>query len=581
MTKPRSNTRGDSESSGHGGGLADVSDERSNCGIGGIVDLDGDPSHDTVTDAVRLLENLEHRGTTGAEENTGDGAGIMVSRPDGFFRDVVDADLPEEYAVGSVFMPTEGSVQAEIHDVIAEVFSVYGLEVLAWRSVPTDNADLGATALDSEPEVAQLFAAPVEGAGLAERFTSEETRPDDADPELLGFDRALYAARREIENAVADVDGAGRFYVCSLDRQRVVYKGLLKGAQLADYYPDLTDERFASHVALVHARFSTNTLGAWHLAHPYRNIVHNGEFNTIRGNVNWMRARENDLDHPAFGAELDTIKPVIDDPNQSDTASVDNAVELLLQAGRDLPHTLRMLIPEAFRDDELMEAARTDFYDYHASLVEPWDGPALVIGFDGDQVAGVLDRNGLRPCRYEVTDENRLVVGSEVGALPTDPADVQRRGRLQPGEIFVADPEEGRIVPDDEVFAELTDEKYGEWVEERQVDLDEVASELGGDARATERLGDGGEYVEGDGDAEGDDPTVRAHQAAFGYTTDSLNHLVEPMAKDGKDPVGSMGDDTPLSVLTDVDRPLFTYFKQLFAQVSNPPIDYIREELVT
>ena len=581
MTKPRSNTRGDSESSGHGGGLADVSDERSNCGIGGIVDLDGDPSHDTVTDAVRLLENLEHRGTTGAEENTGDGAGIMVSRPDGFFRDVVDADLPEEYAVGSVFMPTEGSVQAEIHDVIAEVFSVYGLEVLAWRSVPTDNADLGATALDSEPEVAQLFAAPVEGAGLAERFTSEETRPDDADPELLGFDRALYAARREIENAVADVDGAGRFYVCSLDRQRVVYKGLLKGAQLADYYPDLTDERFASHVALVHARFSTNTLGAWHLAHPYRNIVHNGEFNTIRGNVNWMRARENDLEHPAFGAELDTIKPVIDDPNQSDTASVDNAVELLLQAGRDLPHTLRMLIPEAFRDDELMEAARTDFYDYHASLVEPWDGPALVIGFDGDQVAGVLDRNGLRPCRYEVTDENRLVVGSEVGALPTDPADVQRRGRLQPGEIFVADPEEGRIVPDDEVFAELTDEKYGEWVEERQVDLDEVASELGGDARATERLGDGGEYVEGDGDAEGDEPTVRAHQAAFGYTTDSLNHLVEPMAKDGKDPVGSMGDDTPLSVLTDVDRPLFTYFKQLFAQVSNPPIDYIREELVT
>lgn len=577
MTEPRSDTRGGSESSGHGGGLADVSDERSNCGIGGIVDLDGDPSHETVTDAVRLLENLEHRGTTGAEENTGDGAGIMVARPDDFFRDVVDADLPDEYAVGSVFMPTEGSVQAEIHDVIAEVFSVYGLEVLAWRSVPTDNADLGETALDSEPEIAQLFAAPVEGAGLAERFTSEEARPDDVDPELLGFDRALYAARREIENAVADVDGAGRFYVCSLDRQRVVYKGLLKGSQLADYYPDLTDERFASHVALVHARFSTNTLGAWHLAHPYRNIVHNGEFNTIRGNVNWMRARENDLEHPAFGAELDTIKPVIDDPNQSDTASVDNAVELLLQAGRDLPHTLRMLIPEAFRDDDLMDAARTDFYDYHASLVEPWDGPALVIGFDGDRVAGVLDRNGLRPCRYEVTEENRLVVGSEVGALPTDPAEVQRRGRLQPGEIFVADPEEGRIVPDDEVFAELTDEKYGEWVDERQVDLDEVASEVDPETEAVDAPG----VDEGGEDAESDESTVRIHQAAFGYTTDSLNHLVEPMAKDGKDPVGSMGDDTPLSVLADVDRPLFTYFKQLFAQVSNPPIDYIREELVT
>ena len=582
MTEPRSNTREVSgrDLSGHGGGLARVTDERSNCGIGGIVDLDNDPSHGTVTDAVELLENLEHRGTTGAEEDTGDGAGIMVARPDDFFSEVVDADLPEEYAVGSVFMPTEPSVQAEIHDVIAEVFSVYGLEVLEWRSVPTDNADLGATALDSEPEVAQLFAAPVEGAGLAERFTSQETRPDDADPEILGFDRALYAARREIENAVSDVDGAGRFYVCSLDRQRVVYKGLLKGSQLAGYFPDLTDERFASHVALVHARFSTNTLGAWHLAHPYRNIVHNGEFNTIRGNVNWMRARETDLDHPAFGAELDTIKPVIDDPNQSDTASVDNAVELLLQAGRDLPHTLRMLIPEAFRDDDLMEQARAEFYDYHASLVEPWDGPALVIGFDGDRVAGVLDRNGLRPCRYEVTEDNRLIVGSEVGALPTEPADVRRRGRLQPGEIFVADPEQGRIVPDDEVFDDLTDEKYGEWVAERQVDLDELVAE-DGVAAGIDPLPDDGDGVAADADPDDTEPTVRAHQAAFGYTTDSLNHLVEPMAEDGKDPVGSMGDDTPLSVLADVDRPLFTYFKQLFAQVSNPPIDYIREELVT
>ena len=592
MTEPRSNTREESAqgSSGRSGGLAAVTDERSNCGIGGIVDLDGDPSHGTVTDAVELLENLEHRGTTGAEENTGDGAGIMVARPDDFFRDVVDADLPEEYAVGSVFMPTEPSVQAEIHDVIAEVFSVYGLEVLAWRSVPTDNADLGATALDSEPEVAQLFAAPVEGAGLAERFATEGSGSDDADPNILGFDRALYAARREIENAVSEVDGAGQFYVCSLDRQRVVYKGLLKGSQLAGYFPDLTDERFASHVALVHARFSTNTLGAWHLAHPYRNIVHNGEFNTIRGNVNWMRARENDLEHPAFGAELDTIKPVIDDPNQSDTASVDNAVELLLQSGRDLPHTLRMLIPEAFRNDDLMETARKQFYDYHASLVEPWDGPALVIGFDGDRVAGVLDRNGLRPCRYEVTKNNRLIVGSEVGALPTEPADVRRRGRLRPGEIFVADPEQGRIVPDDEVFANLTDEKYGEWVEDGQVDLDDLVDE-DGVAAGIDSIGrDGdkrdetdGEAADGDADVDTDDtePAVRAHQAAFGYTTDSLNHLVEPMAKDGKDPVGSMGDDTPLSVLADVDRPLFTYFKQLFAQVSNPPIDYIREELVT
>ncbi|GAB7091296.1 glutamate synthase large subunit [Halorubrum luteum] len=590
MTTSRSTTLDSesSESTGRDACLASPDDDRSNCGIGGIVDLDGEPSHDTVTDAVRLLENLEHRGTTGAERNTGDGAGIMVARPDEFFRDVVEADLPDEYAVGSVFMPPEPGAQAEIHDVIAETFAVYGLEVLEWRSVPTDNADLGETALESEPAVEQLFVAPVEGAGLAERFGEQNRFETETDPdaELLGFDRALYAARREIENRVADVDGGGRFYVCSLDRQRVVYKGLLKGSQLAGYYPDLSDERFASHVALVHARFSTNTLGAWHLAHPYRNIVHNGEFNTIRGNINWMRARENDLEHPAFGPEIETLKPIINDPNQSDTASVDNALELLLQTGRDLPHALRMLVPEAFRDDHLMDERRQAFYDYHASLVEPWDGPALVIGFDGEQVAGVLDRNGLRPCRYEVTDENRLVVGSEVGALPTDSANVERRGRLQPGEIFVADPEEGRIVPDDDVFADLTDEQYAEWVDDQQTDLEELvdaddgtAAGIGADAPTAGSEADdasGAKYQ----DAE-PKPTVRAHQAAFGYTTDSLNHLVEPMAETGKDPVGSMGDDTPLSVLADVNRPLFTYFKQLFAQVSNPPIDYIREELVT
>ncbi|SNR47084.1 glutamate synthase large subunit [Halorubrum vacuolatum] len=592
MTTPRSTTRDPARagSSGHERGLAAPDDDRSNCGIGGIVDLDGEPTHRTVTDAVQLLENLEHRGTTGAEPNTGDGAGIMVARPDEFFDAVVEADLPAEYAVGAVFMPTEPMVQAEIHDVIAEVFAVYGLEVLEWRDVPTGDADLGATARDSEPEIKQLFVAPVEGAGLAQRFG--DGAPEDVDPAILGFDRALYAARREIENTVADISGAGRFYVCSLDRQRVVYKGLLKGSQLADYFTDLTDERFKSHVALVHARFSTNTLGAWHLAHPYRNIVHNGEFNTIRGNVNWMRARENDLEHPAFGPEIETLEPIINDPNQSDTASVDNALELLLQTGRDLPHALRMLVPEAFRGDDLMDEDRRDFYDYHASLVEPWDGPALVIGFDGDRVAGVLDRNGLRPCRYEVTADNRLIVGSEVGALPTDSAEVTLRGRLRPGEIFVADPEEGRIVPDEDVFDELTDERYGEWVEEHQAALDELVPEddgvaagfgdLDDDLTAIEDAdGDAAAASEADEAAASDAPTVRAHQVAFGYTTDSLNHLVEPMSESGKDPVGSMGDDTPLSVLADVDRPLFSYFKQLFAQVSNPPIDYIREELVT
>ncbi|WP_280537047.1 glutamate synthase large subunit [Halopenitus sp. POP-27] len=597
MTKPHSITPepsdgaagsgrdGDEENAGDG--LADPTDERSNCGVGAVVDLDGTPSHETVADAVRLLENLEHRGTTGAETNTGDGAGIMVQRPDPFFRSVVDVDLPAEYAVGSLFLPRNDRAREELFDVVAETLAEYDLEVLTWRSVPTENDDLGATALESEPDHWQVFVAPTDEAALADRFVDADADADaDRDPALLGFDRALYVARKAIETAAADVDRSGRFYVASLDRRRVVYKGLLKGEQLADYFPDLNDDRFASRAALVHARFSTNTLGAWHLAHPYRNIVHNGEFNTIQGNINWMRARETDVSHPGFGADLETVKPVIDDPNQSDTASVDNALELLIQSGRELPHALRMLIPEAFRDDHLMDEDRADWYDYHASLVEPWDGPALVLGFDGDHVAGVLDRNGLRPCRYEVTTDDRLIVGSEVGALPTDPADVERRGRLQPGEIFVADLESGRVVPDEEVFAELTDDRYGDWVAEEQVDLSEIRetddpTSAGIDAGDEEAASD--EDVDAGGDAddvEGTSP-LRARQAAFGYTTDSMNHLVEPMAETGSDPVGSMGDDTPLSVLSDVDRPLFTYFKQLFAQVSNPPIDYIREELVT
>ncbi|MFA9517677.1 glutamate synthase large subunit [Halopenitus sp. H-Gu1] len=595
MTKPHSTTReptaGSSGSDeGVAEGLAALDDDRSNCGVGAVVDLDGAPTHDTVADAVRLLENLEHRGTTGAEENTGDGAGIMIQRPDPFFRAVTDIDLPEEYAVGSLFLPPEERARDQLLKIVERTLAEYDLEVLARRNVPTDNSNLGATALESEPDHWQVFVAPTEDADLAERFVDEEADADaDRDPDLLGFDRSLYVARKAIESAVADMDGGERFYVVSLDRRRVVYKGLLKGQQLADYFPDLEDDRFASRAALVHARFSTNTLGAWHLAHPYRNIVHNGEFNTIQGNINWMRARETDVSHPGFGADLETVKPIIDDPNQSDTASVDNALELLVQTGRELPHVLRMLIPEAFRDDHLMEEDRQDWYDYHASLVEPWDGPALVLGFDGDQVAGVLDRNGLRPCRYEVTNDNRLIVGSEVGALPTDPADVERRGRLRPGEIFVADLEAGRVVPDEEVFEKLTDDAYGEWVAQEQIDLDALVDADDGTSTGiddaveleADPANDDGTTENETADAESEESLLRAHQAAFGYTTDSMNHLVEPMAKTGKDPVGSMGDDTPLTVLSDIDRPLFSYFKQLFAQVSNPPIDYIREELVT
>ncbi|ELZ86547.1 glutamate synthase [NADPH] large chain [Haloferax elongans ATCC BAA-1513] len=532
-------------------GLADPTDERSNCGVGAVVDLENGASHRVVSDGIELLENLEHRGTTGAEENTGDGAGILLQRPDEFFETIVEHDLPETYAVGSVFMPTDDEVRERVAAVFEDALAEHGLSVFHWRDVPTDNSGLGATALESEPDVWQVFVEPDEDASAADDFDTDE------------FDRALYVGRRAAEKAVANLTlpGAGRFYVCSLDRKTIVYKGLLTAEQLPNYYPDLSDERMVSELVLVHARFSTNTLGAWHLAHPYRQVIHNGEINTIRGNVNWMRARETDLEHEDFGADLDTLRPITK-ADQSDTASVDNAVELLLKGGRDLPHVLRMLIPEAYRNDDAMSDERRDWYDFHASLVEPWDGPALVAATDGDRIAAVLDRNGLRPCRYEVTTDGRLIVASEVGALDTDPAEIESRGRLRPGEIFMADPEEGRVIPDAEVFDELTDEKYGEWVREQQRHLDDIAED-------------------DDPTSRGEVESLRAAQASFGYTHDQLNHMIEPMARDGKDPVGSMGDDTPLSVLSDLNRPLFTYFKQLFAQVSNPPIDYIREKLVT
>ena len=529
-------------------GLVDPDEYRANCGVGVVMDLENGGGHDVVADGLELLENLEHRGTTGAEKDTGDGAGIMLQTPHEFFDATVDVDLPpaREYAVGSFFFPKDSEIRTDLQDTVETVLGDHGLAVRHWRSVPTDNRSLGKTALDSEPRVLQAFVEP---------------NGDIDDDE---FDRRLYVGRRAVENHVDETEppGASRFYVCSLDRKVVVYKGLLKAEQLPKYYPDLTDDRVASTFAMVHARFSTNTLGAWHLAHPYRRIIHNGEFNTIQGNINWMRARETDIEDSEFGESIEAVKPIIDDPEQSDTASVDNALELLLKGGRDLPHALRMLIPEAWRGEaNLVAENRKDWYDYHASLVEPWDGPALVAATDGDRIGAVLDRNGLRPCRYDVLEEGRLVMASEAGALEYDADEIVRRDRLQPGQLFVADPGKGRVLSDEEVFDDLTDEKYGEWVDQEQVRLADIADE---DYETGEDIG-----------------SLRAHQVLHGYTHDELDHLIEPMARDGKDPVGSMGDDTPLSVLSDFNRPLFTYFKQLFAQVTNPPLDYIREELVT
>ena len=538
----------DSETAACDAGLADACDVRANCGVGVVMDLDGGTHHWVVDDALSLVEHMEHRGTTGAEEDTGDGAGIMFQIPHEFFDSALDTHLPNpgEYAVGTLFLPRDAEARANLKILVEEKLADEGLDVLAWRTVPTDNSSLGRTALESEPAIEQVFVRPADG----------ET--GDA------FDRRLYVARRVVEHTVDEREPAGheRFYVVSLDADTIIYKGLLKAEQVTDYYPDLTDERMTSTFAMVHARFSTNTLGAWHLAHPYRSIIHNGEFNTIQGNLNWMRARETDIAHEEFGEDIDRITPIIDDPDQSDTASVDNALELLMQGGRDLPHALRMLIPEAWRGDANdVRGERRDFYDYHASLIEPWDGPALVAATDGDRVGAVLDRNGLRPCRYDVLEDNTLVLSSEAGALEYDEDEISERGRLEPGQAFLADPEAGRVVPDEEVIDSITDEKYGAWVDREQVTIDDISADDDNCPRdATDALTE--------------------HQAMYGYTFDEIDHLLEPMAEKGKDPIGSMGDDTPLSVLSQFNRPLFTYFKQLFAQVSNPPLDYIREELV-
>ncbi len=530
-------------------GLYDPSWESANCGVGVLMDFTGEPSHDLIEDGLRMLENLEHRGARGAEENTGDGAGMLLQKPHAFFQEEVDGlGGFDDYGVGQAFFPRDSDDRQQLRDLLETVAGEEGFRVTAWRRVPTDNGDLGRTALESEPAVLQFFVEPRE----------------DLEPETL--DARLYVLRRAIENRVRrepNLDEDERFYVCSLDRRKIVYKGLLTNGQLRRYYPDISDDRVRSSLVFVHARFSTNTLGAWPLAHPYRNIIHNGEINTLRGNINWMMTREADLASERFGEDIDKLKPVTRE-DQSDTAILDNVLELLVESGRSLPHALRMLVPEAWNKDEAMDDERRDWYDYHSTIVEPWDGPALVAFTDGFSVGAILDRNGLRPCRYYVTEDDRLIMASEAGVLPVDEADVARKGRLQPGQMFLADADEGRIIPDEEVFERLTDPRYSRWLEENRVTLRDHVEDP-----------DPASLAPFDSDQ------LVSHQRAFGYSLEHLRRLVKPMSEEGKDPIGAMGDDTPLSVLSNENKTLFTYFKQLFAQVSNPPIDYIREDLVT
>ncbi|UDY36483.1 glutamate synthase large subunit [Dermatobacter hominis] len=531
-------------------GLYHPDQEHDACGVSFVCDLHGRPSHDLVQKGLTSLCNLDHRGATGAEENTGDGAGILVQVPDAFLRAVLPFELPEQgrYAVGIGFLPADEAEADAAAAGIEKICAEEGAEVLGWRVVPVDPSMIGATALGAMPSFRQLFVADADGIRSG-----------------IELDRLAYVVRKRIEHEILSPDGEAAVYFPSLSCRTLVYKGMLTTPQLGEFFEDLRDERFESALALVHSRFSTNTFPSWPLAHPYRYVAHNGEINTVQGNQNWMRAREALLRSEAFPtgagtAGLERIFPICT-PGSSDTARLDEVLELLHLGGYSLPHAMLMMIPEAWEKHTDMDPAVRDFYRFHACIMEPWDGPASVTFTDGTVVGAVLDRNGLRPSRYWVCDDGLVVMASEVGTLPIDQERVVTKGRLQPGRMFLIDTEQGRIIDDAEIKQGLAAaHPYGEWLESnllRLEDLPEVAH-----IRESSR-------------------EVLREQQTFGYTHEDLRILIEPMARTGVEALGSMGTDTPLAVLSDRPKLVYDYFKQLFAQVTNPPLDAIREELVT
>ena len=532
-------------------GLYDPQFEHDACGVGLVANIKGARSHSIITRGLEVLINLGHRGACGADPQTGDGAGILVQMPHEFFAQGCSSlgiDLPEvgSYGLGMVFLPQDREQRTVCEGIVQRVVGEEGQTLLGWRDVPVSPDAIGTLAARVQPVIRQFF-------------VGRSADPDDR----FRFELKLYVIRKLIEKAVASsgIQDAGDFYISSLSSNRVVYKGLIMAHQLEHFYHDLQDESMVTSFALIHSRFSTNTLGSWKLAHPYRFIIHNGEINTLRGNINWMTAREASFSSPILGDDVKKMLPIIT-PGQSDTATLDNALELLLATGRSLEHSMMMLIPEAWGDHLPMDQAKKDFYEYHSCLMEPWDGPALVIGTDGTKVCAVLDRNGLRPCRYLVTTDDLLVMASETGVLDVPPEKVLYKERIYPGRMFLLDTEEGRIVGDTELKAGLSNGKpYGQWLKDNRITLEELPEPP---------------YVQGP-----DLDTLVQRQAAFGYTLEDLRMLIEPKALTGAEPVGSMGNDAPLAALSDQSPLLFNYFKQLFAQVSNPPLDAIREELVT
>ncbi|WP_028635899.1 glutamate synthase large subunit [Nocardioides sp. URHA0032] len=519
-------------------GLYDPRHEHDACGVAFVATLTGVPSHDIVKQGIRALRNLDHRGAAGAEQNTGDGAGILLQVPDAFLRAVVEFDLPPQhaYAVGTAFLPGDEEQVAKTRSRIEEIAAEEGLTVLGWRDLPTDDSEVGGMARGVMPAFSQLFVA-----GAGSRVTG------------MALERLAFCLRKRAEH---ETDA----YFPSLSSRTLVYKGMLTTDQLDHFFPDLLDERMASALAVVHSRFSTNTFPSWPLAHPFRFIAHNGEINTVMGNRNWMRAREALLASDLIPGDLDRLYPICT-PGASDSASFDEVLELLHMGGRSLPHSVLMMIPEAWENHAEMDAKRRAFYEFHSALMEPWDGPACVVFTDGSQIGAVLDRNGLRPSRYWVTDDGLVVLASEVGVLDIDPATVVRKGRLQPGRMFLVDTDEHRIIEDEEIKSELAAEHpYDEWLHAGLIHLGDVPER---------------EHIVHT------HASVTRRQQVFGYTEEELRILLTPMANTGGEPLGSMGTDTPIAALSEKPRLLFDYFSQLFAQVTNPPLDAIREELVT
>ena len=530
-------------------GLYDPAQERDSCGIGFVANIKGQKSHDIIVKGIQVLINLTHRGACGCDPETGDGAGVLIQIPHKFFaRECAKRGftLPAagEYGVGMTFLPVERHDRLQCEGILERIVTEEGLTVLGWRDTPINGAAIGREARNSQPYIQQIFVS--RGKGMN----------DDQ------LERKLYLVRKRAENEVAksDLPEKSFFYMPSFSCRTIVYKGLLLAPQIANFYPELSDPDVTSALCLVHQRFSTNTFPTWQLAHPYRFIAHNGEINTLRGNVNWMHARQSVLESPLFGADIKKLFPIIT-PGGSDSASFDNALELLVMAGRGISHAMAMLIPEAWSGNPDMNPQKRAFYEYHASLMEPWDGPAAIAFTDGRSIGATLDRNGLRPARYLVTNDDLIIMASEAGVLPVKPEDVKLKGRLQPGKMLLVDTVGGRIISDKELKANLYGRNpYQLWIKENQVQIHELPEpprEYG-----TER------------------DTLLQRQRAFGYTDEDLKMILGPMAAKGEEPIGSMGADTPLACLSDKPQPLFNYFKQLFAQVTNPPIDPIREEMV-